>query len=337
MTTNTQKMNGRRGGVAAPALLLAFLGVVSPGFQGCSDECERSSDCPSGQYCVQGACQPFPDGGADADADTGADADADGDTGGDADADADADTGADADADADPDADVGADADADADADIGADADADADADVTPDVCECSLDEDCNAVPPDPCRVGMCAVAGPDACMCQYFNRGEGAACGDGLFCNGDEYCHAGVCEGPTDGPCPSTSEICVVSEVCNEDTDSCERITTPDGTPCDDGLWCTGIDTCQAGVCEHPYPCPIASSDPCATPTCDETRHCIEVPRPDGDSCFEATNLCSTFSLCQSGVCTQAHSLCEDTVPCSSDFCAVGTGGVCLPVTTCP
>lgn len=39
---------------------------------GCGDECKRSSDCPTGQYCFQGSCRPL-------DIDSGTDADADGD------------------------------------------------------------------------------------------------------------------------------------------------------------------------------------------------------------------------------------------------------------------
>ncbi len=145
---------------------------------------------------------------------------------------------------------------------------------------ETSLDQNGNGVP-DEC----------DECV---FD----ADCDDAMFCTGDESCDVDVCL-VGDNPC-------VAGQVCNEVTDACE----PDGADCntngigdatdildgfsddlnandvpdecdecvadgdcDDGLFCTGVETCNIDTC-------VAGVDPCsAGETCDEIA----------DTCFVA------------------------------------------------
>jgi Cys-rich repeat protein len=59
----------------------------------------------------------------------------------------------------------------------------------------------------------------------------------------------------------------------------------------CDDGLFCTGVETCDNGTC-------VASSDPCGddTPLCDEDNNvCVE--------CLSDDN-CTEGQICDEGVC---------------------------------
>lgn len=143
----------------------------------------------------------------------------------------------------------------------------------------CSTDADCadqwfcNGV--EVCVSGSCAP-GSDACddglactldSCeeatdQCTNAPNDAVCDNGIFCDGVESCDvlagcvAGVdpCVGPdSDGDC---------SESCNEILQSCDA-PDPDGSPCDDSLFCNGGDSCSGGSCSahggnpcNPYAC---------------------------------------------------------------------------------
>jgi len=91
--------------------------------------------------------------------------------------------------------------------------------------------------------------------------------CGDGAIVD-DETCDDGNTAG---GDC--CSALCELEE---------------DGTPCDDGLWCTLVDACTGGVCS-------GSGDPCAggsdcNRTCHESHNCFDdagTPcSPDGLPC---------------------------------------------------
>ncbi len=117
--------------------------------------------------------------------------------------------------------------------------------------------------------------------------------CDDGQFCNGTETCNVDMCV--------AGSDPCLLGEVCDEGTDTCEQpdcntngigdlddiaggtaddansngvpddcegCTTP--ADCDDGLFCNGVEACNAGVCESP-------GNPCNP----------------GESCNEATDAC--------------------------------------------
>jgi len=196
--------------------------------------------------------------------------------------------------------------------------------------CECIVDEDC--FNDNPCVVRMCS---PIDCQCYDFPLGEGMPCDDGLFCNGSDYCAGGVCT-PGDPPCGDSANPCKRVS-CNEVTDSCEEIPLPNGTSCDDGLWCTGTDTCYDGSCRHEYPCPITTDNPCTHADCDEAgRRCIEEQLPDGTSCSD-DNICTFFATCQGGICVQRETACQDDIPCSVDRCAINAEGRCVLVSICP
>ena len=102
-----------------------------------------------------------------------------------------------------------------------------------------TCDADTNA-----CTLDECDIAG----SCQFVsNAPAGAACDDGLFCNGSDTCDgAGTCEHSGD-PCAGGSEC---NETCNEAADNC---FDPAGTPCsEDGLVCTADECDGAGACAH-------------------------------------------------------------------------------------
>ncbi|MBN2243370.1 MAG: hypothetical protein JW793_11835, partial [Acidobacteria bacterium] len=101
-------------------------------------------------------------------------------------------------------------------------------------------------------------------------------------------------------------------SESCDETNDTCSA-NDSDGSACNDGLYCTGTDSCSAGICGN------HTGNPC--------------PGPDGDadcseSCNEASDNCTANdtngSSCNDGI------YCNGTDSCSAGLCSIHTGNPC-------
>ncbi|HYC53431.1 MAG TPA: hypothetical protein VEL28_00615 [Candidatus Binatia bacterium] len=133
----------------------------------------------------------------------------------------------------------------------------------------------------NPCTNDVCNGSG----TCGVAN---GAACNDGLFCNGADTCAAGSCSLHAGNPCSGGGQC---NDQCNEAGDSCRA---PAGTPCaGDG------DPCTTDVCDAAGSCGVATS----TSACD-----------DG-------NLCTTGDHCVDGTCTgQAPLACGICETCDPD-----------------
>ena len=153
------------------------------------------------------------------------------------------------------------------------------------------------------------------------------AACGDGEADPGEE------CDDGGQVPSGCCTPACTAERVglsCLHDDNPCTssvcdergRCGTPfaDDTPCDDGLFCNGWDSCYEGICYH-------SGDPCAdgwlcAATCDELA----------DSCFDpAGTPCSDWNPCTDDQCDGAGACvavpnaapCDDGVFCNGpDHC---------------
>ncbi|ODS40544.1 hypothetical protein BEH94_07975 [Candidatus Altiarchaeales archaeon WOR_SM1_SCG] len=108
----------------------------------------------------------------------------------------------------------------------------------------------------------------------------------------------------------------------CNGTTGNLENVA--DGTSCEDGLWCNGAETCQAGVCTAGTP-----------PTCDDGAYCNGV-----ETCNEATDSCNvgTPPTCNDGAYCNGVETCNE----ETDSCNAGTpptcddGAYCNGVETC-
>ena len=121
-------------------------------------------------------------------------------------------------------------------------------------------DETAGCLAESSCDALDCREALENALACQV-----GACQSDGT-CLGQSVCDPGeVCCG--DGSC----EDCDDDNPCTED--SCDAggcINTPlTGTACDDGDFCSGTETCDAGVC-------VSSGDPCESPTVCDVDRCV-------------------------------------------------------------
>ena len=100
----------------------------------------------------------------------------------------------------------------------------------------------------------------------------ETGSCDDGVFCNGTDSCSAGSCAVHDGVVCPAVEcgdtcnealQACAdpAGTACTDDGNSCSddvcdgagtcsHPSLADQTPCNDGVACTTVDTCVAGVC---------------------------------------------------------------------------------------
>ncbi|MCC6765063.1 MAG: DUF4215 domain-containing protein [Deltaproteobacteria bacterium] len=84
-------------------------------------------------------------------------------------------------------------------------------------------------------------------------------------------------------------------------------------GSPCEDGLFCTASDTCSAAACVAggPRDCSAASGT-CATGECNEAQDACEPAPQNGGPCSDGS-ACTTSDQCVVGQCVGTSSLCGD------------------------
>jgi len=120
---------------------------------------------------------------------------------------------------------------------------------------------------------------------------------------------------------------VCDIAEACTGTAPSCPANRfQPNATPCDDGLFCNGTDTCSSGDCVHSGN-PCGSGTDCAR-TCNEAAaNCVAGP---GTPCTSDGNVCTNDQCDGLGTCMhQANTIsCDD-----GDVCTLGdtcVDGVC-------
>jgi hypothetical protein len=171
-----------------------------------------------------------------------------------------------------------------------------------------------------PCTEGACDPDVPGGCYARPVV--DGIPCSSGNRCQVGEACTAGVCRG-TPAECPDPPPGSCRVAVCDPLTGACGFADSPDGTPCNDGAFCTVGETCQAGVCgaARPRECNPAG-EPCRTGTCDEANdRCVVQNRPDNSGC-EDGSFCTVDDRCFDGVCRARR---PRTCPNANAGCRVG------------
>jgi len=178
----------------------------------------------------------------------------------------------------------------------------------------------CNGT--DTCGAGTCSLhtgnpcPGPDgdgdcAESCSESNDNclapdpNGAACTDSVFCNGTDTCNAGACAAHAGNPCPGPDGDGNCSESCNETNDNC-LAPDPNGSACNDSLFCNGADTCNGGSCSiHPGdPCPGPDGDGNCSESCNETNDNCLLADPNGSACTDGL-FCNGTDTCGGGTCS--------------------------------
>jgi cysteine-rich repeat protein len=221
------------------------------------------------------------------------------------------------------------------------------------DGCEADCTFSCHAAADcdddDQCTTDSCdTVAGGR--LCNHVID-DGADCDDGNDCTTGETCDAaGACTGGTNEcECDPTGtdtceadhgddEPCNGTLVCDDATSACvvdtDTVLDP-GDPCDNGVFCDGVDTCGGSpiACESP-------GDPCAAcQACDETGDECDI---DAGSCFiadtcyadAAANPANACEVCDADTLATGWSDATDGTTCDDgDICTTGetcTAGVC-------
>lgn len=213
---------------------------------------------------------------------------------------------------------------------------------------QCRQDAQCddqNNCTEDVCEGGYCGHT-PDTTQ-------EDMPCYDGLFCNGADVCHAGVCTNMGPVPCTTCNEStgcsscgepglpCCEGQVCN--TGSC------DGTSCiacgAEGQPCCNFISCNPGLA-----CDGSTGQPLCTACGGEGQPCCDLVLDAGGACGGAPNLVCDYSSAPQR-CRKCGNMDE---PCCDDGChdgsfcqaantggppscvAVSCAGGCAPGTVC-
>ncbi len=154
------------------------------------------------------------------------------------------------------------------------------------------------------CTTDLCQDDGSGNPTCVYVNA-DGTSCdADGDPCTDNDQCLGGVCVPGAPYDCSGISTQCS-NGVCQDDgtgTAECIDDYLPNGTPCNDGLFCTFTDTCDgSGNC-------TGAVDPCAgggvcNNICNEVAdNCFS---PNGTPCDADSSNCTPDDFCDgAGAC---------------------------------
>jgi hypothetical protein len=97
------------------------------------------------------------------------------------------------------------------------------------------------------------------------------------------------------------------------------------DAVDCDNGIFCDGAESCEAGSCiaGQPVTCD-ADPDACNSYVCDESfDRCIVQQKADGTPCIDEL-YCNGLETCRSGMCESGTEVaCNDGIDCTSDSCS--------------
>jgi len=149
--------------------------------------------------------------------------------------------------------------------------------------------------------------------------------CDDGIFCNGTEICSEGYCQKNFDAlPCSTKDNGLCKSNLCNEDTESCEVMSRPDGFFCgiSDNL-CFERKTCQTGECIESSGTDCSQYDSgCSQGNCNpKTGECEFLSLNEGKSCDDG-KFCTVAGICTEGTCVGDERALEGSKPCTKTVC---------------
>jgi len=182
-----------------------------------------------------------------------------------------------------------------------------------------SCDDGLFCTDPDQCAAGVCSGAARDCSMVEDACNGPGCdedanacapvpltgvPCDDGLYCTDPDQCNAGLCSG-TPRDCSAVANACN-GPGCDEDANICVPVPLT-GTPCEDGLYCTNPDQCDAGACiaGPPRDCSSAQNQCNSGSSCDEGANtCVGIPVADGTACNDGVS-CTDPDTCTAGMCS--------------------------------
>ncbi|MEC9070718.1 MAG: hypothetical protein VX938_00005, partial [Myxococcota bacterium] len=165
----------------------------------------------------------------------------------------------------------------------------------------------------DACTVGTTCTDG--LCI-----GGDGVTCDNGLFCDGVETCDAQ--EGCVNGAPPTLDDgVGCTLDVCDEDDDVVTHTASDEA--CDNGLFCDGVETCDATTdCQTGTPPVTDDGVGCTADHCDEENDVI-THSPEDSACdnglfCDGAETCDPLGDCQDGT----PPTIDDGVACTADSC---------------
>ncbi len=119
---------------------------------------------------------------------------------------------------------------------------------------------------------------------------------------------------------CAEFGDDCRVASCTAE---GCEVVANADGTPCDDGLFCTIGTQCNSASCTGGAPNLCADDNSCTVDSCDERNDlCNNDILPDATPCDDGL-FCTAGDACLAGICLLGLSpKCVDANPCTAETC---------------
>ena len=176
----------------------------------------------------------------------------------------------------------------------------------------CTLDDQCAAgicqgIPVD-CGATECTPAwcDDDSGECASEPAADGTDCSDEDPCTTDDGCLAGACEGVSKDCSELTGGNPCKLAFCDE-SGQCVVELKPEGTPCEDGQFCTVGELCDAaGECVGGNPLSCAGQfGQCNTGVCDELAdECKAIAKSGGSPCNADSDGCTAGDYCSQGLC---------------------------------
>ena len=206
--------------------------------------------------------------------------------------------------------------------------------------------DDGNPCTQSACTKGACK-SGTNTCACQ--KDADCATQEGGNLCNGTLFCHlaSNTCKvnPATIVACNTNLDGACATATCNPQTGTCALQAKNAGQPCEaDGNACTGVDTCDKGLCKPgPALCQCQSNGDClaqddgnpcnGTLYCDQIANTCKVNPATVVACASANDTACAVHQCNpqtakcEAVAVNEFGACEaDGNPCTSgDSCAAG------------
>ena len=203
----------------------------------------------------------------------------------------------------------------------------------------------------DTCQSGLCSPGTAKVCddgnsctsdgcdvedgFCTSAPSGENEKCDDSNPCTLDDRCKSGKCASGNVKVCVSNQ---CYSEKCSTGTGQCvEEFKGNKLTTCSDNDACTSNDSCNVNEkkCQG-VPKNCNDNNECTEDLCISSAGC-QHPKQENISCDD-NDSCTNQDLCKQGVCVGQKKNCNDSNPCTTDYCApsgqcehtVGTGQSC-------
>ncbi len=190
-----------------------------------------------------------------------------------------------------------------------------------------------------PCPGQMCDDAG-DACVDIACTTAP--ECDDGLYCNGIETCVGDVCQPGT--PIDCGDGIACTVDSCDEVADTC--VNLPSATRCDDGLYCNGVEICDALTgCQGGAAIECGDDVDCTVDSCNELLDtCNNIPSDaacDNALFCDGAETCDPVAGCLTGVAPCVpDQMCRETddqcVECVEDKDCPDDGDLCNGAEVC-